>query len=51
MKSNHKKILTFGDLITSVYSACNRRTAKALLRLAVNWHVVVFRGRQRFVIS
>jgi hypothetical protein len=51
MKSFHRKPLTFGDLIAYVYSTCNRRNANALVRFAVNQHVVVFRRRQRFVVS
>jgi hypothetical protein len=51
MKSDHTKTLTFGDLIAFAYRTCSRRTAKALVRFAVNKQVVVFRGRQRFVVS
>jgi hypothetical protein len=52
MKANHKKkALTFGDLIAAVYGACGERKARAIVRLAVNTHVVAFRGHQRFVIS
>ena len=51
MKTNHKKTLTFGELIESVYSACSRRKAREIVRLAVNAQVVVFRGQRRFVIS
>ena len=51
VKINHKKRLTFGDLIESVYNACSHRRAKAIVRFAVNTHVVVFRGQRRFVIS
>ncbi len=51
MKTNHKKTLTFGELIESVYSACSHRRARAIVRFAVNAQVVVFRGQRRFVIS
>jgi hypothetical protein len=51
MKTNRKKRLTFGDLIASVYSACSPRKARAIVRFAVNAHVVVFRGERRFLIS
>ncbi len=51
MKTNHKKTLTFGDLIASVYDVCGHRKAREIVRLAVNAHVVVFRGQRRFVIS
>ena len=50
MKSDYRKTLTFGDLIACVYSRCSRRKAKALMRFAVNQHMVIFRGRQRFVV-
>ena len=42
--------MTFGQFVAWVFSACKRRKAKALVRSAVNAHVVVFRGRHRFVI-
>jgi hypothetical protein len=51
MKINRKKTLTFGDLVESVYNACSPRRAKAIVRFAVNTHMVVFRGQRRFVIS
>jgi hypothetical protein len=52
MKTNHReKALTFGDLIAAVYSFCGKRRARGIVRLAVNAHVVAFRGQQRFVIS
>jgi len=51
MKSNHKKPLTFGELIAAVYSACSHRKAKALVRFAVNAHLVVFRGHKHYVIT
>lgn len=50
MKLNRRRTLTFGDLIVWVYSTCSRRNARALVRSAVNRRVVVFRGRQRFVV-
>jgi hypothetical protein len=51
MKTNLKKRApTFSDLIVAVYDACGQRRAKGILRLAVNAHVVVFRGQRRFVI-
>jgi len=50
MKSDHRRTLTFGDLIVWVYSTCSRRKAQALVRFAVNRQVVVFRRRQRFVV-
>jgi hypothetical protein len=51
-KTNHKKTaLTFGHLIASVYDACGNRRAGGMIRLAVDAHVVVFRGQLRRVIS
>jgi hypothetical protein len=51
MKSNHKKkTLTFGDFIAATYGAWGPRRARGLVRLALKAHLVVFRGRQRFVI-
>ena len=46
-----KKALTFGDFIIAAYRAFGTREAKGFIRLAVNEHLIVFRGRQRFVIS
>jgi hypothetical protein len=52
MKTNHqKKALTFGDFIAAVYSVCGKRRARGIVRLAVNAHVVAFRGHRHFVIS
>jgi hypothetical protein len=45
-----KKTLKFGDLVAASYRAWGAGRAKGLMRLAVNAHLVVFRGRQRFVI-
>lgn len=49
--SRKKKPLTFGELIMAAYTACGKRKAQALVRFAVNAHVVVFRGRQHGVVS
>jgi len=46
-----KKALTFGELIAASYRAWHPRWAKGFVRLVVNAHLVVFRGRQHFVIS
>jgi hypothetical protein len=46
----NKKSLTFGDLVAASYRAWGAGRAKGLMRLAVNAHLVVFRGSQRFVI-
>ena len=52
MKTNGKKpVLRFGDFIAAAYRAWGRRKAKELVRRAVNARLVVFRGRQRFVIT
>jgi hypothetical protein len=49
--SDKKQVLTFGDLVAAAYQAWGGRRARKLVRLAVNARWVVFRGRQRFVIS
>ena len=46
-----KRVLRFGDFIVAAYGACGVRGAKGLVRLAVNEHLLMFRGRQRFVIA
>ena len=51
MKRHDRKGLTFGDLIASVYDACGRRKARALVRFAVNARLIEFLGPRRFVIS
>jgi len=51
MKTNHKKkALTFGDFIAATYRAWGARRARGLVQLVLNAHLVVFLGRQRFVI-
>ena len=45
-----KRRLTFGEFIMAVYDACGRQKAEGIVRLAVNAHLVEFRGRNRFVI-
>jgi hypothetical protein len=34
----------------AVYAACGRQKAEGIVRLAVNMHLVEFRGHDRFVI-
>jgi hypothetical protein len=52
MKSNSKKrALTFGEFVAALYAAWGKRKALGIVRLAVNAHLVEFRGRERFVIS
>jgi hypothetical protein len=46
-----KRAFAFGDFIVAAYGACGARGAKGLVRLAVNEHLLMFRGRQRFVIA
>jgi hypothetical protein len=41
------KPLTFGDLIASIYGACDPRRAAGLLRLAVNAKLLSFPGQRR----
>jgi len=50
MKANHKKEgLTFGDLIETVYGVCGNRTARGIIRLAIDARVVVFREQRGVV--
>jgi hypothetical protein len=50
MKTNgKKKALTFGDLIAAVYGVCGVRRARGIVRLAVNAHVVAFRGHHYLI--
>ena len=46
-----QRALMFGDFIAAAYRAWGRRKAKAVVRLAVNARLIVFRGRRRFLIS
>jgi hypothetical protein len=48
--SGKKRVLTFGEVVAASYRTWGARKAKAFLRLAVNSHLLVFRGRQRLVI-
>jgi len=50
MKTKRRKhLLTFGDLVAAAYRAWGSDRAKGLVRLVVNAHIVVFQGRQRFM--
>jgi hypothetical protein len=51
MKMKPKKMLTFGDLILSAYSACAPRQAKCIVRFAVKARLIVFRGKHRIMIA
>jgi hypothetical protein len=46
-----KSALTFGDFIASAYRAFGSRRAKGFVWLTVNAHMVLYRERQRFVVS
>jgi len=46
-----KKALTFGGFIAATYRACGKRRARGIVQLAVNAHLIEFRGRQHFVIT
>jgi hypothetical protein len=46
-----KKPLTFGDFVAGVYHAWGNRKAKGVVQLAVNAHLIEFRGTERFIIS
>jgi hypothetical protein len=45
-----KRALRFGDFIAAAYRAWGRRRAGELVQVAVSAHLVVFEGRQHFVI-
>jgi hypothetical protein len=49
--SNKQRVVMFGDFIAAAYRAWGRRKARELVRFAVNARLIVFRGRQRFIIS
>ena len=51
MKTKPKQAFTFGQLIAAVYNVCGKRRARGIVRLAVNAHVVAFRGHRHFLIS
>jgi hypothetical protein len=46
-----KKPLTFGDFVAGVYHIWGEREAIGIVRLAIEAHVVEFRGKERFMIS
>jgi hypothetical protein len=49
--TSSKAALTFGGLIENFYNAYGERNAKGVLRLAFRTNLVVFRGRNRCVVS
>jgi hypothetical protein len=52
MKTNcRKKPLTFGEFVAAAHDAWGERRAGGFVWLAVNAHMVEFRGPQRFVFS
>jgi hypothetical protein len=51
MKTNcRKRRLTFGEFIMAVYDVWGKRRARGIVWLAVNAHLIEFRGQRRFVI-
>ena len=46
-----KKALKFGDFIMAAYDAFGKRRAKGMVWLAVNAHLIEFRGRHRIEFS
>lgn len=40
------KSMTLGDLIASTYSACGEQRAPKILQLAIDSHLVRFKGHQ-----
>jgi|HubBroStandDraft_5_1064220.scaffolds.fasta_scaffold551073_1 hypothetical protein len=46
-----RRPLTFGDFVAGVYHIWGERKAIGIVRLAVEVHVVEFRGKERFMIS
>jgi len=52
MKTNQeKKPLTFGEFIMAAYDALGNPQAKGVVCLAVNAHLIEFRGQNRFLMS
>jgi hypothetical protein len=45
------KPLTFGDFVAGVYQTWGKRRAKGIVHLAVELHLIEFRGAERFVVS
>ncbi len=46
-----KRSVTFGEFVAHAYDAWGKRKAAGLVWLAIQAHLIEFRGRQRFVIS
>jgi hypothetical protein len=49
--NGNKRVIRFGDFIEAAYRAAGSRRAKELVRLAIDACLVVFRSRQRIVIT
>lgn len=49
--SGKKRALMFGDFIAAAYKAGGKRRGNELVRAAVNTRLIVFQGRQHFVIT
>jgi len=43
--------MTPGEFIARAYDVWGERIVRGIARLAVRWHLIEFRGRQRLVIS
>jgi hypothetical protein len=48
---SRKRPLTFGDFVAGVYQTWGKRRAKGIIDLAIQMHVIEFRGTERFMIS
>ena len=52
MKTKSTKITgTFGEFVTSIYDACDKRNAGKVVQFAVKAHLIEFCGQQRMTIS
>jgi hypothetical protein len=45
------KPLTFGEFVEGVYRTWGKRKAKGIVQLAIEVHMIEFRGTERFVVS
>jgi hypothetical protein len=46
-----KRPLTFGDFVAGVYQTWGAHRANGIVQLAIEVHVIEFRGTERFVVS
>jgi hypothetical protein len=52
MKPNPKRgPLTFGNFVVGVYQTWGERRAKGIVQLAIEVHMIEFRGREQFEIA